>query len=508
MATQPKKRRLVTEETLPELVDQKLETVDVRDFGAVGNGVANDTAAIQAALAASAGKRLVFPGNKKYLIKAALTVTGHDTTIDFGSATLLADVPNYAIRVAGTPSSRIRSPRVLGGYIDLKNTAENAIQIQYCDDPVVERVYAQNANGSNGAVVSLTGCTHARVTDVAGTNIGTGVTLVASTYTTVSGCVFSNMRKDGVLIFSQSNYSSVTGCVINGFNLISESGRAGIHAYGSDFVSVAGNTVVGDNVLGTSDSPKIRFRDCRLFACAGNVTKGARGAGIGVIALGDIGTGAGHGTITGNTVEATGGVGISVGLGTGAEASDLFPVTISGNHIKGVVADEATTGIGINVVAGADMTTISGNTIEDTAAEGIVSAAVSTVVGNTIRSVGKVASGSRAGIFITGSEAVVAGNTVFDDASSPTTANGLRVLAGAKVHLGVNSFRNATTAAIRNDGEILSQLGGISTAKIGFFGKDPVSRPAAVANATDAASAITQLNALLSRLRDLGLITT
>lgn len=53
-----------------------------------------------------------------------------------------------------------------------------------------------------------------------------------------------------------------------------------------------------------------------------------------------------------------------------------------------------------------------------------------------------------------------------------------------------------------------TRIGSGATEKLGFYGAAPVVRPAAVADATDAASAITQLNALLARLRTLGLITT
>lgn len=53
-----------------------------------------------------------------------------------------------------------------------------------------------------------------------------------------------------------------------------------------------------------------------------------------------------------------------------------------------------------------------------------------------------------------------------------------------------------------------TKIGTATTQKLGFFNKTPVVQPAAVANATDAASVITQLNALLARLRDLGLIAT
>jgi hypothetical protein len=47
-----------------------------------------------------------------------------------------------------------------------------------------------------------------------------------------------------------------------------------------------------------------------------------------------------------------------------------------------------------------------------------------------------------------------------------------------------------------------------SAGQIGFFGATAAAQPSAVANATDAASVITQLNALLSRMRTLGLIAT
>ena len=52
------------------------------------------------------------------------------------------------------------------------------------------------------------------------------------------------------------------------------------------------------------------------------------------------------------------------------------------------------------------------------------------------------------------------------------------------------------------------KLGSAATSLLGFYGATPVVRPAAVADATDAASAISQLNAVLTRLRTLGLIAT
>jgi hypothetical protein len=52
------------------------------------------------------------------------------------------------------------------------------------------------------------------------------------------------------------------------------------------------------------------------------------------------------------------------------------------------------------------------------------------------------------------------------------------------------------------------KIGSASTSLLGFFGATPVVQPAAVADATDAASTQDRLNDLLARLRTLGLIAT
>jgi hypothetical protein len=53
-----------------------------------------------------------------------------------------------------------------------------------------------------------------------------------------------------------------------------------------------------------------------------------------------------------------------------------------------------------------------------------------------------------------------------------------------------------------------TKIGTATTQKLGFWNASPAAQPTAVADATDAASVITQVNALLSRLRTIGLIAT
>jgi hypothetical protein len=76
------------------------DVVSVKDFGAVGDGVTNDAASIQTAIAASAGKTLYFPDGT-YLINSPVTGTVNNITIDFGVATIINTVALPTITVDG-----------------------------------------------------------------------------------------------------------------------------------------------------------------------------------------------------------------------------------------------------------------------------------------------------------------------------------------------------------------------------------------------------------------------
>jgi hypothetical protein len=65
-----------------------------------------------------------------------------------------------------------------------------------------------------------------------------------------------------------------------------------------------------------------------------------------------------------------------------------------------------------------------------------------------------------------------------------------------------------STKNIVTDTTTGTKIGTGTTQKLAFWNATPVVQPTAVADATDAASVITQLNALLSRMRTLGLIAT
>lgn len=76
-------------------VSEKLsQIVSVMDFGAVGDGVANDTTAIQTAITQSAGKTLYFPGGT-YLINAQITLVSNITLLGYNATITVNATPTY-----------------------------------------------------------------------------------------------------------------------------------------------------------------------------------------------------------------------------------------------------------------------------------------------------------------------------------------------------------------------------------------------------------------------------
>ena len=144
----------------------------------------------------------------------------------------------------------------------------------------------------------------------------------------------------------------------------------------------------------------------------------------------------------------------------------------------------------VNVTGTLSGTALAGST-------GIVPGALS-VSGGSATSTNAGASLSLAG----GNSVSAAGGPVNLDGGSGTSVGNI-IIGATRGNLQFTDARNVILGTTTG-----TKIGTASTQKLAFFDATPVVQPAAVANATDAASAITQLNALLTRMRELGLIAT
>jgi len=93
--------------TARSLANRFADVVNVKDFGAVGDGVADDTAAIQAAINAATGKQLVLPSGT-YKISGTLNLLNSIYIVGYGQCTLQQSQANTtSIRIGdGTLANR------------------------------------------------------------------------------------------------------------------------------------------------------------------------------------------------------------------------------------------------------------------------------------------------------------------------------------------------------------------------------------------------------------------
>jgi hypothetical protein len=100
----------------------------------------------------------------------------------------------------------------------------------------------------------------------------------------------------------------------------------------------------------------------------------------------------------------------------------------------------------------------------------------------------------------------------FQQFDGTTTTTPLTIDSAGQVGIGTTSPSSLLHLADAGDITVGTttgtKIGTATTQKLGFYNATPVVQPTAVADATDAATAISQLNALLAHMRTLGLIAT
>jgi hypothetical protein len=329
-----------------QTVQTKLEQyVSVKDFGAVGDGVTNDTAAIQAAVTAS--KAVDFGGaENNYLVNGTITLQSGQTLI--GSATITQDATQAILFNADNRDNvTIRGLRMIGKseatFFNSPSSLAIAIRANNATDLLVDGCRFENFYYTSLAV--LTGGSRIHYINNFAKGPGAAVLGVDINY---RNCIGAVILGSGVIISGNDVYDTASGIIL---------------AQGSS------NAIVANNTLHDFINEHGLYVDTgvRNITIIGNTIRntGADGDGLKVQHYTSFGVAPYNITIIGNTIENTGNTGISAynSVPTGSPVYG-HNISIVGNTIRDVES------IGINLRYYKNAT-ISGNTIYTAGSEGV-----------------------------------------------------------------------------------------------------------------------------------------
>lgn len=173
--------------------DKLRDVVSVKDFGAVGDGVTDDTAAIQAAIDATTGE-IVFPEGT-YKISAALNVKSNQNLIGDGATiTMTNGVFLAGLSVISASNVRINGLKLVGASGG--NSFDQAIFISASTNVTVENCLIQDIGNE---AVSPNEWGHG--IEIGGNSVNTKV--VNNTIKNIKG--YGNLRGDGITLRASSN---------------------------------------------------------------------------------------------------------------------------------------------------------------------------------------------------------------------------------------------------------------------------------------------------------------
>lgn len=312
-------------------------TANVLDFNAVGDGVADDTAAIQAAINSLTNGGSVYLPTGTYKITASLSI----------------DAPNITFYGDGFEATTIKA------------TASTFWMLQYTNN-------ADNLNVNN---IFFDG----GATDEINSQYAIGYTLIANApeYVTIQNCKFSNTNNG--IVTGSGKYWLISDCVfVNILGITASNGYGILSAENTAYCNYTNNHFIGS--VGKGRHAIYMVVGCSYSIASNNIIEDYNEAAI--VTRADSGQpGVVSNVITGNTIVGGGNVATSesAAIFVGGLASDIV---VSNNLIKnfdniGIIVSDAGGGGFTN------NNTIDGNRIFDVSNQGIsIRGAKNTIVSN------------------------------------------------------------------------------------------------------------------------------
>lgn len=316
-------------------------------FGAVGDGVTDDTTALVAALAAGAGAAVQVPPGD-YLITSTLTVPSNTLLFGAGKASrIFTTVAGVNLLTVAAGSSNIT-------IADLTLECSGANQTDAVGND--SAVYVAGTSAAPITDVKITRCRMLKTDDAITIVYGSRCVIADNTFLQFSGAAVRG---------SPMQLSTVVGNVANGDRTGIGNAQAGVNFAWLQAGSVATDSSDGNAITGNA-AKTLSFEGV-------NITRGR------------------NNSITGNTIDtAAAGVSLSAGLGEAQPVRTAYN-TITGNVLRNLSGNGEGNGVQITAAAGGTTAphhnVVTGNVIETAALAGVqlqVDAADNLVEGNTI----------------------------------------------------------------------------------------------------------------------------
>jgi hypothetical protein len=333
--------------TARALKDRAADVVNVKDFGAVGDGVADDHAAIDAAVAAlpATGGTLLFPAGT-YRITDAITINPPRTrVVGYGAKITQAGAQKVGLSVTG-------------------------------DGVVIEGLWIYNANGAAewgaGQIavgVSISGADGVRVTGARIENWArSAVRVYQSNDAEVQACTIVGIGAAGGLVAGSNNNFGVEG-------YLSGAGYSGLRVIGNWISGVAQGVFAGTDWDGTKINGNrfdlggagqmcVYLDNASNLEISDNQCRDAGQAAFKVQITSDSLADSAGVLIANNLIDTTGQSGIIVAPAAGGLTPRFASVSITGNVIRNVGQEGV-------IVSQADDFSVTDNIIADAATYGI-----------------------------------------------------------------------------------------------------------------------------------------